>query len=125
MHNSMNKPGLKGIKRLMRACIYSKQGFKAAWKFEEAFRVEALMMVILMPIAFVISNNAIEVVALCLPCFLVVITELLNSAIEAVVDRVGLEQHPLSGQAKDVASAAVSVSLLSVIFTWSVFIAYF
>jgi len=104
--------------RLQKATGYSMLGFKHAWEGEAAFRFEVVLAVILLPTACLLPVTALERVALVAVVLLVLIVELLNSAVEAVVDRVSIEHHPLSGQAKDLGSAAVFVSLLLVVFTW-------
>ena len=109
----------KGFKRLFNATQYSMKGIKAAWRNEEAFRQESLLMVIMVPAAFCLGENATQIAILLMTCFIVVITELINSAIEAIVDRIGPEMHELSGRAKDMGSAAVLVSLISTVVVWS------
>jgi diacylglycerol kinase (ATP) len=111
-----NKP--TGIKRLWSASIYSAKGFKACYHSDYAFRLEVWLALVLTPLGCWLGESRVEKVLLITPIFLVLIAEMLNSAIEAVVVRVGLEQHELSGFAKDVASAAVSISLIILIFTW-------
>lgn len=119
----VNKPGRKGVHRILWAGYYSFLGIKAAWKHEASFRQEISLMAIMFPFAFWLGQTPLEIIILIIPLFIVVIVELLNSAIEAVVDRIGAEQHVLSGQAKDMGSAAVFFSLLLVIITWAI-IAY-
>ncbi len=114
----MNKPGNHGLKRFYWAAYYSSKGIKAAWKNEAAFRQEAVAMIALMPLALWLGDTGLEKAVLIATCLLVIIIELLNSAIEAVVDRISDEKHPLSGQAKDMGSAAVLISLLIVLVTW-------
>lgn len=114
-----NKPGRTGIRRVMWASYYSWLGIKAAWKQESAFRQEVTLMAIFLPLGLFLGDGAIEKILLIAPLFLVVIVELLNSAIEAVVDRISSDHHPLSGQAKDMGSAAVLFSLVLVILSWS------
>jgi len=111
-----NKP--TGIKKLWSASIYSVEGFKACYQSEYAFRLEVWLGVVLTPLGYWLGESPVEKVLLITPIFLVLIVEMLNSAIEAVVDRISLEKHELSGFAKDVASAAVSISLIIFIFTW-------
>lgn len=108
----------KGLNRIINACGYSLAGLKAAWREEAAFRQESLLMLVLCPLAFWLGDTVLEQLLLIAVCVLVVIVELLNSAIEAVVDRVSDEHHVLSGQAKDMGSAAVFVSVLLVVFVW-------
>ena len=114
----MIKPRNTGATRVWKATIYSLQGLKAAWKHESAFRQECVLGIILLPISFWIAESWVEVSVLMAACFLVLIVELLNSAIEAVVDRVGPEHHDLAGQAKDMGSAAVMLSLIMAVGTW-------
>ena len=117
--STSNKPNRTGISRIIWANKYSWQGMQAAWRNEAAFRQELVLMAFMLPTAFWLGQTAVERIALIIPLFIVVITELLNSAIEAVVDRVGAEKHTLSGQAKDMGSAAVFFSLVTVAITWS------
>lgn len=114
----MIKPRNTGMTRVWKATIYSVQGLKAAWQHESAFRQELLIGLLLFPISFWLANSWVEVAVLMGVCFLVLIVELLNSAIEAVVDRVGHEHHDLAGQAKDMGSAAVMLSLILAVGTW-------
>ncbi|WP_130472840.1 diacylglycerol kinase [Candidatus Magnetaquicoccus inordinatus] len=115
-------PKHTGWQRIVRATLYSLQGLKAAWQNEAAFRQELLLVVLLTPLALQIGHNATQKILLLASLFIVLITELLNSAIEATVDRGGTEFHPLAGQAKDIGSAAVFISLLLVVVTWSLVI---
>ncbi|WP_434362128.1 diacylglycerol kinase [Parasalinivibrio latis] len=112
------KPQVTGLKRILNATGYSIQGLRAAWKNEAAFRQELILLVIMTGITFFLPVNHIEQLLMIASLFLVVIVELLNSAVEAVVDRIGPEHHELSGRAKDIGSAAVFVSLLLVVITW-------
>ena len=114
----MIKPRNTGLRRVWKASVYSIQGLKAAWKHESAFRQELMIGLLLLPISFWIANTWVEVAVLMGVCFLVLIVELLNSAVEAVVDRVGHEHHDLAGQAKDMGSAAVMLSLIMAVGTW-------
>ena len=114
----MAKPGNTGIRRLIRATRYSAQGFIHAWRHEAAFRQEVVLTVILMPVALWLGRTAFERLLLIGCCLLVLIVELLNSAVEAAIDRVGKEQHELSGRAKDLGSAAVLLSLLVLVAAW-------
>ncbi len=114
----MVKPRNTGLTRVWKASIYSAQGLRAAWTHESAFRQELMISLILLPISFWIANTWVEVAVLMGVCFLVLIVELLNSAVEAVVDRVGHEHHDLAGQAKDMGSAAVMLSLIMAVGTW-------
>lgn len=114
----MMKPGKRGLARLIAATGYSMQGLRAAWQHEEAFRIEASLAVVAMPLAFWVGEGLTHQLLLVMVCGLVIITELLNSAIEAAIDRFGGEIHPLSGQAKDIGSAAVFCSLGLFAVTW-------
>ncbi|MCK5880704.1 MAG: diacylglycerol kinase [Sinobacterium sp.] len=118
MQENNNKPGRTGISRIIWAGKYSYQGICAAWQNEAAFRQELVLMGLLLPSAFWLGQTAVERIALITPLFIVVIVELLNSAIEATVDRIGSEKHELSGRAKDMGSAAVLFALGSVIISW-------
>lgn len=108
----------KGIKRIVKACGYSMAGLKAAWLEEAAFRQESLLMLVMLPLALWLGRSLAEELLLVAVCVLVIIVELVNSAIEAVVDRISDEHHVLSGRAKDMGSAAVLVSIMLVIFVW-------
>ena len=114
----MGKPGNNGIRRILRACVYSAQGFAHAWKHEAAFRQEVILTLLLAPVALWLGQTPIERAMLIGVCFVVLIVEFLNSAIEATIDRFGQEQHELSGRAKDLGSAAVFVSLALVVLVW-------
>lgn len=115
----MANQNAKGFKRLINACFFSIAGFKATWQHEEAFRQEVLLFVVTTPLAFWLTTDNIERVLLIGSVVLVLLVELLNSAVEAVVDRVGLEHHELSGRAKDIGSAAVMLSLIWAAATWA------
>ncbi len=112
----------QGLKRLVNATRYSLAGLKAAWKNEEAFRMEIVAAVVMLPSAFWLGNTATQRGLLVGTCFIVMITELLNSAIEAIVDRIGTEHHELSGRAKDIGSAAVMLSLIMTVIIWGILI---
>lgn len=114
----MNKPGATGLTRIVNAACYSLQGLRAAAKYESAFRQELFLAVVLIPAAFWVGNTAVEYGLLIGSLLMVLIVELLNSAIEAVVDRVGNEHHDLAGRAKDLGSAAVMLTLLLVCVVW-------
>ena len=120
----MAKPGATGIARIISATEYSLKGLKACWKAEAAFRQEAMACVILVPLAFYLGDTSVEIALMILTCMLVLIVELLNSSIEAVVDRIGPEYHALSGQAKDIGSAAVMISIGTLIVTWSLLLVW-
>lgn len=108
----------KGLKRIINACIFSTAGFKAVWEHEEAFRQEVLLFIVTTPLALWLGHTTQDKLILIGSIVLVLLVELLNSAIEAVVDRVGLERHELSGRAKDIGSAAVLLSLVWAAIVW-------
>ncbi|MEH6582991.1 MAG: diacylglycerol kinase [Halioglobus sp.] len=112
------KPGKTGIRRLIDATGYSWLGFKAAYKHEAAFRQELAGVCVAMPVAAWLCQNATQFLLLTLPLLLLLLVELANSAIEAVVDRYGSEFHELSGRAKDMGSAMVFMALLIVAVSW-------
>jgi diacylglycerol kinase (ATP) len=114
----MGKPGNTGIRRIVNATFFSLAGLRAAWQHEAAFRQELMLAIVLIPTGIWLGRTAVERALLIGSCLLVLIVELLNSGIEAIVDRVGLEPHRLSGQAKDLGSAAVFVSLVLVLVVW-------
>lgn len=103
----MDKSGPRGFMRLLRAARASARGFSGAWRGEAAFRQELALAAVVLPLGLWLGESGVERALLVAPMLLVLVVELLNSAIEATVDRIGLEQHPLSGLAKDIASAAV------------------
>ena len=112
------EPPGRGIRRWPRAFRYSVAGIRACWRKEAAFRQEAVFAVFMIPGSFWLGTDAVERALLAGSVLLVLIVELVNSAIEAVVDRVGTDPHTLSGFAKDVGSAAVLLSLVIVWLTW-------
>ncbi len=114
----MSKPGNTGLKRVIKAAGYSWAGLTAAFKHEAAFRQELALCLVLIPVGLWLGQSGIERALLIGSLLLVLIIELLNSAIEAVVDRFGGEQHELSGRAKDIGSAAVFVALLNTMVVW-------
>ena len=119
-HQSPNsgKPGNTGLKRIIKATGYSAKGLRAAFKHEAAIRQELVMLAIAIVLVCVFDLSVIERILMLGVVVLVLIVELINSAIEAVVDRVGVEHHELSGRAKDIGSAAVMVALGFAGFTW-------
>jgi len=110
--------GKTGLKRIINATSYSIAGFKAAFKNEAAFRQIILINVVLIPISLCLEVSRVEHALLIMVCLLAIIVELINSAIEAVVDRISLERHELSKNAKDMGSAAQFVALAMIFFTW-------
>ncbi|EXS25334.1 MULTISPECIES: diacylglycerol kinase [Acinetobacter] len=110
--------GKSGLKRILNAAGYSISGFKAAYKNEAAFRQIVLINIILIPVSFFLDVSRSEHILLIIVCLFAMIVELFNSAIEAVVDRVSLEKHQLSKNAKDMGSAAQFVALSIIAITW-------
>jgi len=120
----MCKKGILGLlyRRLVLTIKHSMQGIDSALRTQEAFRCEMLASVILMPLAFYVANDYLQLILLIGAVLIVLIVELLNTGIEVVVDRIGLEFHELSGRAKDVGSAAVLISLILFLAVWGVII---
>ena len=114
----MGKTGVTGTRRIINAAGYSWLGLKAAYKHESAFRQEVWLAVIMIPLGFYLGQDWTHKAILIASVLFVLIVELLNSAIEAVVDRVGDERHELSGRAKDMGSAAVLISLIITAMIW-------
>jgi diacylglycerol kinase (ATP) len=114
----MAKPGNTGFRRVVNATFYSIAGLRSAWRSEAAFRQECVGVALLIPVALWLGQNAIERALLLSSCVLVVIVELLNTAVESVVDRVGMDHHELSGRAKDTGSAAVFMSIALAMLVW-------
>ncbi|MDX7990644.1 diacylglycerol kinase [Xenorhabdus littoralis] len=107
-----------GLTRIIKAAGYSAKGIKAAWRNEAAFRQEAIASIFAVIVAFSLDLGLFERLLLISSVMLVIIVEILNSAIEAVVDRIGSEYHELSGRAKDMGSAAVFLTILLALFIW-------
>lgn len=114
------KSNTNGLRRVINAFGYSVEGFKAAWEHEFAFRQEVVVFILASVLALVLPVSAFQKLVMINVMLLVLLVELINSAIEAVVDRVSLERHPLSKRAKDLGSAAVAVSILIAGLTWTV-----
>ena len=110
--------GKSGIKRILNATGYSLAGFKAAFSHEAAFRQILLLNLVLIPTSFFVHVSTLEQALMVAVCLLAIIVELFNSAIEAVVDRISLEKHQLSKNAKDMGSAAQFVAQGIIFFTW-------
>ncbi|HHI75559.1 MAG TPA: diacylglycerol kinase [Gammaproteobacteria bacterium] len=108
----------RGLLRAWRALGYSLKGLAAAWRHESAFRQEVLIALIVLPLGLWLGEGGVEKALLAGSWLLVLVVELLNSAIEAVVDRFGPEHHPLAGRAKDLGSAAVFVAILQALLVW-------
>ena len=111
-----------GLRRIWNAGLYSIAGISAGWKNEAAFRQELVLCLFLVPAAFWIGDSAVERAMLAGSCLMVLVVELLNSAIEAAIDRIGADRHQLSGRAKDMGSAAVFFSLWIVALCWGLVI---
>ena len=111
--------GNTGVTRIIKAGQYSWQGLRAAYKHEEAFRQELWASLILIPLGFWLGQNGMERAMLTGVVILLPLVEILNSSIEAVVDRIGQEHHELSGRAKDMGSAAVAIAILLIIVVWT------
>lgn len=107
-----------GLQRFANALKYSKQGLHAAWQYEAAFREEVLALIVAIPLALWLGTTLLEKVLLISSVLLVMVVELLNSALEAVVDRMGTEHHELAGRAKDMGSAAVLVTIVLSVLIW-------
>lgn len=114
----MSKQKPTGLTRIIKAAGYSRAGLQAAWKHEAAFRQELALLAVLFPLGLFLGKNGMERAILISSVMIVIVTELLNSAIEAAIDRIGPEYHPMAGQAKDMGSAAVFVSIVTVIIVW-------
>jgi diacylglycerol kinase (ATP) len=114
--------GKTGLRRLLNAFGYSMAGIKAAYKNEDAFRQEVLMAIVLIPLAIYLGETGLEKAIMIASVLLVIIVELLNSSIEATVDRISLENHNLAKRAKDIGSAAVLLSLVNMAVVWGLLI---
>jgi diacylglycerol kinase (ATP) len=110
--------GQRGIRRLINALFYSLSGLASAYRHESAFRQEIALAAVLIPIACLLPVGAVERVLLITSALLVLIVELLNSSVEAAIDRIGFDTHRLSKRAKDLGSAAVLITLASLLITW-------
>lgn len=110
--------GKTGLKRMWNALHYSVSGLRQAYRCEDAFRQEALLAAIMIPASFVLSVSGTGRALMIASVLLVLIVELVNSAIEAAVDRISLDRHHLSKRAKDIGSAAVLLALLNVVLVW-------
>ncbi|MFT5400510.1 MAG: diacylglycerol kinase (ATP) [Planctomycetota bacterium] len=111
--------GNKGFARILKATVYSWQGLCAAYRHEEAFRQELWLAIVLFPLGLYLGENNIEKALLVSTVMLLPLVEILNSAIEAVVDRIGEEQHELAGRAKDMGSAAVAIAIALMVVVWA------
>lgn len=110
--------GKTGLRRVWNALFYSIDGIAAAFRHEDAFRQEALLALVLIPTAFFLPASGVGKALMIASVLLVLVVELLNSAVEAAVDRISLENHILAKRAKDIGSAAVFMSLVNVVIVW-------
>ncbi len=108
----------RGFTRVFRAFGYSLQGFRHAWREEAAFRQELVLSAVLTPLGLHLGRTGVERALLVTPVLLILVVETINSALEAVVDRSGMERHPLAGMAKDMGSAAVMLSFILLGTVW-------
>ncbi len=108
----------RGPRRIFKAAQWSLQGLRAAWLHESSFRLEVYLFVVLAPLAWWLGDTAVERILLIGSMLLVLSIELLNSAVEAVIERYGAEHHELAGRAKDMGSAAVFVLMMNVLLCW-------
>ncbi len=126
MENQFNEQsphkGKTGLRRLLNAFGYSMAGIKAAYQHEDAFRQEVFMAIVLIPLAIYLGDTVIARALMIGSVMLVIIVELLNSSIEATVDRISMESHDLAKRAKDIGSAAVLLSLLNLFVVWGLLI---
>ena len=111
--------GKTGLRRLINAFGYSLDGLRAAYRNEDAFRQEVRLALVLIPLALVLGRTSIERALMIACVLLVIVVELLNSAVEATVDRISLDHHLLAKRAKDIGSAAVLLSLLNLFVVWA------
>lgn len=115
----MANHNVRGLRRILNAFGFSMAGFRACFRHEEAFRQEVYVLLVLVPLGIWLGDEPLERALLIGSLLIVPIVELLNSAVEANVDRVGLERHELSGRAKDIASAAVFLSIVLAVLVWA------
>ena len=111
--------GQTGLRRIWNAFSYSLSGLRAAYRNEDAFRQESLLATLLIPVALMLPATGVGKALMIGSVLVVLIVELLNSAVEAAIDRISLDRHRLSKRAKDIGSAAVLVALINVLATWS------
>lgn len=116
---NVNPHKATGLRRLVNAMSYSLSGLLLAWQDEAAFRQEVILAIVLVPVAFMVPVGVTQRVLLVASVMLVLVVEMINSAIEATVDRVSMDIHPLSKKAKDMGSAAVLLALTNAILTWT------
>ena len=113
-----NKPPKKGLLRFTHTIKYSLDGLRYAWKYEESFRQEVTVFVLLIPLTFFVGNKLYDYILLLGSISFLLVVELLNSAVEAAVDRISSEKHELSKRAKDIGSAAVMLAILMCVIVW-------
>ena len=116
--NQVNKPNGTGLNRIFKATYCSLKGFKAAWQYESAFRQELILVMVLLPFAFILATSTHHLVMLIGCLLLILFAEIINSAIEALADAITLEHHTLIGRAKDMGSAAVFIALSLTALVW-------
>ncbi|MFZ0009484.1 MAG: diacylglycerol kinase [Steroidobacteraceae bacterium] len=117
-HAAVDRYKPRGVTRVLRALVASGQGLAGAFREEAAFRQELTLALLVIPLGLWLGHTGIERALLIAPMLLILIVELLNSAIEAAVDRIGLERHVLAGLAKDIGSAAVLMSFVLLVAVW-------
>ena len=120
----MAHSGNRGFTRLVQATRYSWQGLRAAYRHEEAFRQEIWLCLLLLPLGLYLGSDGVERALLVVSALLLPLVEILNSAVEAAVDRIGDERHELSGRAKDMGSAAVALAILILVLTWALILLF-
>lgn len=118
MESAAGLKGKTGLIRLWNALGYSRQGLTAAWQNEAAFRQEVVLALVAIPLAFVLGKNAVERALMIGSIILIMIVEILNSGLEAIVDKASPEKHELAKRAKDMGSAAVLLSLVNATAVW-------
>ncbi|TAL84894.1 MAG: diacylglycerol kinase [Rhodanobacter sp.] len=114
----MAAEGFRGLRKLWKAFQWSLKGFRSGWRHEASFRLEVYLAIVLVPLGLWLGRGSLEKLALVFPLLLALAVELLNSAIEAVVDKVSPEFNELAGRAKDMGSAAVFLLLVMVVLSW-------
>jgi diacylglycerol kinase (ATP) len=107
-------------RRILKTSKYSINGLKAAWKSEEAFRIEVILLLALLPVAFFVGKSALEICLLVMSLFVVLIVELLNTGLEKAIDRISMDVNDISGFVKDVGSAAVAISIIQALIVWAI-----
>ncbi len=110
--------GNRGLTRIIKATLYSWQGLRAAYRHEEAFRQEVWLCLLMVPLGLYLGQGGVEKALLVASILMLPLVEILNSALEAVVDRIGDEHHELAGRAKDMGSAAVAIAIAICGLTW-------